>query len=57
MVCANCGEEYLDASTTEQVQRAAERSVAEQFAYWDALILEAAVHVVASRPALLCPLW
>jgi len=28
MVCANCGEEYLDASTTEQVLRMAEEAAA-----------------------------
>jgi len=28
MVCANCGEEHLDASTTEQVLRMAEEAAA-----------------------------
>ncbi len=28
MVCANCGEEYLDSSTTEQVLRMAEEAAA-----------------------------
>jgi YgiT-type zinc finger domain-containing protein len=28
MVCANCGEEYLDPSTTEQVLRMAEEAAA-----------------------------
>jgi len=28
MVCANCGEDYLDSSTTEQAQRMAEEAAA-----------------------------
>jgi YgiT-type zinc finger domain-containing protein len=43
MVCANCGEEYLDSSTTEQVLRMAEGGTARS---WETRYLRSSLRPV-----------